>query len=172
MFPLQNKPYRQPEFDDHHTEFVGEAQVVNAGYTVDESIDPHGYLMSSYEEQDLYKPPKKELDLSHYYDVKPTQTSKPWVWTTVEPWTSLDKAKPDWDEVNPEGNPEQGSAVATYGSWNKDTLKLSAVPFSRSTDGRERQWVKISSVKRKRKRIPGGTRHVVLDDNLGLNVNQ
>ena len=41
MFPLQNKPYRQPEFDDHHTEFVGEAQVSPIDYSDPSFIPAH-----------------------------------------------------------------------------------------------------------------------------------
>ena len=131
-------------------------------------MNPHEYLSSTYENR--YEP-KNKLDLSKYYDITDeppmTSTPRPWKWTTVEPWTSLDKAKPDWDQVNPEG--QQSPQGSTYGSWNQDTLKISAVPFSRSTDGKERKWVKVSSVKRKR--VPVGKQKIVLDENIGLKIN-
>ena len=58
---MQDTPYHHHSDYDEHTDFVGEAQVVNAGYTVDESIDPHGYLMSSYE--NIKKPEKVTEEL-------------------------------------------------------------------------------------------------------------
>ena len=101
---------------------------------------------------------------------------KPLRATTVKPWTSIDLAKPDWEETSPNLFDDQAKSqklgLQTYGSWNKDTLKLGAVPFSRATDGKERKWVKVSSVKRKRKRIPPNTKEILLDTNLEMKVDQ
>ena len=62
---------------------------------------------------------------------------KPLRATTVKPWTSIDLAKPDWEETSPNLFDDQAKSqklgLQTYGSWNKDTLKLGAVPFSRAT---------------------------------------
>ena len=38
------------------------------------------------------------------------------------------------------------------------------------TDGKERKWVKVSSVKKKRKRIPPNTKEILLDANIGMKV--
>ena len=86
-------------------------------------------------------------------------------------------AKPDWEWEESSSNLsnhgiKQSGGSKTYGSWNKDTLKLGAVPFSRATDGKERKWVKVSSVKRKRKRIPPNTKQIYLDGNLGVHIDQ
>ena len=92
--------------------------------------------------------------------------------TTVKPWTSLDIAKPTWEDSD-----QQGSKVGnyyetpTYGLWNKDNLKLDAVPFSRATDGKERKWILMNSTTRKKKIIiPNNARHLVINDSLGLQV--
>jgi len=161
-----------PNFDPYaeHESFIGEEQVLNAGYTVqDGNMKPHEYLTSSYERPD-------KVDLSEWYDLTVIPTMKPMRATTVKPWTSIDLAKPDWEETSPNLFDDQAKSqklgLQTYGSWNKDTLKLGAVPFSRATDGKERKWVKVSSVKRKRKRIPPNTKEILLDTNLGMKVDQ
>lgn len=159
--------------DDHHylppdelisvPTFVGEEQVVNAGYTVkDSKVTPNEYLISSYEEQ-------QEPDLSQWYDLVDqtiTRPVPPNYETTVQPWTSLDSAKPSWE--NPSPSLVQTEPPNTYGSWSGDSLRLAAVPFSRSTDGQERKWVKVASVKRK-KVIPKTDNYYIQED-LGLNV--
>lgn len=106
--------------------------------------------------------------MSQWYDlVEPPSTSRPhYAATTVQPWTSLDAAKPLWEDPSP--SLVQTETPKTYGSWSADTLRLGAVPFSRSTDGKERKWVKVASVKRK-KVIPKTNNYYIQED-LGLNV--
>ena len=116
-------------------------------------------------------------DLSQWYDFTTTSTSKPYVprLTTVKPWTSLDIAKPSWEDTDQQGskveNYYETPFSETYGLWNKDNLKLDAVPFSRATDGKERKWVLLNSTTRKKKIIiPNNARHLVINDSLGLQV--
>ena len=156
--------------NDKQSSFIGEEQVVNAGYTVqDTGVEPNDYLISSYE----YDSP----DLSQWYDLTSTPTpTTPYPRyqrdsSTLKPWTSIDLAKPTWEE-DPNNENQKVKNVnndeSTYGSWTRDTLKIGAVPFSRATDGKERKWIKVSSVKRKRKRIPPNAKYVYADANLGV----
>ena len=72
--------------------------------------------------------------MSEWYDLTVVPTMKPLRATTVKPWTSIDLAKPNWEETSPhlfEQENSQKTGLKTYGKWNKDTLKLGAVPFSR-----------------------------------------
>ena len=163
-FPISQEEEPFPEIPLEKSKFVGQEQVVNAGYIVKESpkVIPNEYLISSY---------KPEPDLSQWYDLEvETTTLRPKVYaTTVKPWTSLELAKPNWDEYDSDSKNFDNKGL-TFGAWNQDNLKLSAVPFSRATDGKERKWTKISSIKRKRKKVDPIT--VYLNENLGsLQVN-
>ena len=131
-------------------------------------------MASTYDLQDNYP------DLSQWYDLA-TSTKKPYVprITTVKPWTSLDIAKPSWedsDQASPAVEPEDEhnhdiNPPTTYGAWNKDNLKLEAVPFSRATDGKERKWVLLNStVKRRKVIIPSNARHLEINENVGFQV--
>jgi hypothetical protein len=82
-------------------------------------------------------------------------------------------AKPTWEDLSKETTTEKvvKKPDLTYGKWNKDTLKLGAVPFSRSSDGKERKWQLLSSTKRRlKKRIPTNARQFVINDSVGLRV--
>ena len=194
-FPVNNKNHHYNEehpkddldrydiYKDAPNPYVGEEQQVIAGYTVEESSDPNEYLSSAYYQdanddnayqQSYVYPP----DLTTWYDLTTTTTtSKPYVprLTTVKPWTSLDLAKPDWEETDRdfrhESNQHRGGS-STYGAWNKDNLKLEAVPFSRDVNGKERKWVLLNSSAARKKKvvIPSNARHLVIKDNLGLQV--
>ena len=196
-FPVNNKNHafneehvneddldRYDIYEDATNPYVGEEQQVIAGYTVEESADPNEYLSSAYYQDandDAYlQPYVYPPDLTKWYDVTTTKTttSRPYVprLTTVKPWTSLDLAKPDWEEndrnFRQESNQRQGGS-STYGAWNKDNLKLEAVPFSRDVEGKERKWVLLnSSATRKKKivKIPSNARQLVINDNLGFQV--
>ena len=121
--------------------------------------------------------------MSQWYDLTTSSsTKKPYTprITTVKPWTSLDIAKPSWedsDQASPGGEqPEhnhhdKNPPSMTYGAWNKDNLKLEAVPFSRATDGKERKWVRLNSTVKKRKIIiPSNARHLEINENVGFQV--
>ena len=133
------------EVDLPQQQFIGAEQMVNAGYVVKQSnLEPHKYLMSSYEM------------------AAQTKTTSP------KPWTSLELAKPSWGDdypsrINPPEDPPK-----TFGAWARDTMKLTAIPFSRASDGKERRWTKISSVK-KRKRLPVQD-SIDIHEHLGLSM--
>ena len=147
------------------------------GYTVNDSgDDPNEYLASTYLLEDQYNNP----DLAQWYDdLTASTTKKPYYQpriTTVKPWTSLDIAKPSWEdstddqasEQQPERNNHHDNPSITYGAWNKDNLKLEAVPFSRATDGKERKWVLLNSTVKKRKVIiPSNARNLEINENVG-----
>ena len=147
------------------------------GYTVNDSgDDPNEYLASTYLLKDQYNNP----DLAQWYDdLTASTTKKPYYQpriTTVKPWTSLDIAKPSWEdstddqasEQQPERNNHHDNPSITYGAWNKDNLKLEAVPFSRATDGKERKWVLLNSTVKKRKVIiPSNARNLEINENVG-----
>ena len=147
------------------------------GYTVNDSgDDPNEYLASTYLLEDQYNNP----DLAQWYDdLTASTTKKPYYQpriTTVKPWTSLDIAKPSWEdstddqasEQQPERNNHHDNPSMTYGAWNKDNLKLEAVPFSRATDGKERKWVLLNSTVKKRKVIiPSNARNLEINENVG-----
>merc|ERR1719412_3007617 len=86
---------------------------------------------------------KITIQICHSGTILQPVPKKPYVprITTVKPWTSLDIAKPSWedsDQASPDLEPEDEhnhdiNSPTTYGAWNKDNLKLEAVPFSRAT---------------------------------------
>ena len=118
--------------DSHTKSFIGEGQILNTGYMVADS--PLETIPLEDDNQFVYNNHNDDSDeVDRWYEVtvrpKPEPaTASPRLpsGTTLKPWTSLDIAKPQWEDKS--SNPLQEEKIEvengeTYGTWNKNTLK-------------------------------------------------